>query len=57
MTIKRRPGHADGRDWRGADTESQLKTCSFCGKARPRAKMIETPDGLYCRQCWLDHWL
>lgn len=47
----------DGRDWRGDATGRRLETCSFCGEAKPRYRMVQTADGLYCRQCWLDHWL
>ena len=54
-------GHDDGgsknhgRYWRGG-AASSLETCRFCGKAKLRASMIDTADGLYCRQCWMDHW-
>ena len=44
-----------GRYWRG-NAASSLGTCRFCGKAKLRASMIDTADGLYCRQCWIDHW-
>lgn len=46
----------DGRGWRGYAAGRRLDTCSFCGEAKPRDRMVRTADGLYCRQCWLDHW-
>lgn len=47
----------DDCGWRGDATGRRLETCSFCGEAKPRYRMVRTADGLYCRQCWLDHWL
>lgn len=44
-----------GRYWRGDDAGS-WGTCSFCGASKPRAGMVSTADGPYCRQCWMDHW-
>lgn len=42
------------RDWHGDG--SLEETCSFCGSSKPRASMMATSDGPYCRQCWMDHW-
>ena len=45
-----------GRYWRGDEAGSWV-TCSFCGASKPRAGMVPTADGPYCRQCWMDHWV
>ena len=36
--------------------DKMMAECQFCHKKKEKSKMIQTAYGLYCRQCWLDHY-